>query len=60
MRHDDPIGEVERRANLKLDAFDEVGANLEDQLFNQLVLHEMETFWGQVRYEVEQRVEKGF
>ncbi len=60
MRHDDPVGEVERRTKLKLDAFDEVGANLEDQLFNQLVLHELETFWEQVHYEVEQRVEKGF
>src|SRR3546814_7763338 len=45
MRKDDPLAAVDERAKRKLTALDEVGATLEDQLFNQLALHEMETFW---------------
>lgn len=60
MRDDDPIGETDRRAALKIGAADKVGATAKDQLFNQLLLHELETFWDQVRDEVSQRVEKGY
>src|SRR3546814_1268694 len=60
MRKDDPHAAVDERAKRKLTALDEVGATLEDQLFNQLALHEMETFWEGVRRDVEFYVEKGF
>src|SRR3546814_2672646 len=52
MRKDDPLAAVDERAKRKLTALDEVGATLEDQLFNQLALHEMETFWEGVRRDV--------
>lgn len=60
MRKDDPVGEAERRAQIKLDAFDHIGAKLEDQLFNQLALHELETFWESVRRTVEANVANGW
>jgi hypothetical protein len=60
LRKDDPVAEAERRAKLKLDALDEVGATMDDQLFSQLALHELETFWKGVQREVEFYVEKGW
>lgn len=60
LRKDDPIREAERRAKLKLDALDEIGATMDDQLFNQFALHELETFWTGVQREVEFYVEKGW
>lgn len=60
MRKDDPLATVDERAKRKLDALDEIGATMEDQLFSQLALHELETFWQGVRKDVEFYVEKGW
>ena len=59
MQKDDPVAAVDERAKRKLDALDEIGATMEDQLFSQLALHELETFWTGVRKDVVFYVERG-
>lgn len=60
LRKDDPLAAVDERAKRKLEALDHIGETMEDQLFSQLALHELETFWSGVRKDVEFYVERGW
>lgn len=56
MRADDPLAEASQRATINLGVSEGLASGDTNKLLSQVVLHEFETFWGQVEREVGQRV----
>lgn len=58
MRADDPIAEATRRATINLGVTEGISKKDGTERLTQVVLHEFESFWGQVETEVARRVER--